>query len=130
MEGESGGVLVDSLSGDVINDNMYDVHIRMGGWNSGPPFLNVEQFKYWFHQQKDLNKVVISHSVKEVKTASHRGICPSTFVFMFEVRIIGKDMEGFLKSLRAVKGLVVDEVMCGVIKNVPVAYAVKRRRHE
>eukprot|EP00956_Cyclotella_meneghiniana_P027436 scaffold61398_cov23-Cyclotella_meneghiniana.AAC.2 len=109
MEGENGGVVLDRLPDDVISDEMYDVHIRMGGWNHGPPFVKVEQFKIWFENQKDLNKVVVSHSVKEV-------------------RILGKDMDDFLRSLRAVKGLVVDEVMCGVIKNVPVGYAVKRRR--
>ena len=128
LEGVSGGVLLERLSGDVIGDEMYDVHIRMGGWNKGPPFVKVEQFKIWFDQQKDLNKEVISHSVKEVKRAAHSGICASTFIFMFQVRILGKDMNDFLRNLRAVKGLVVNKVMCGVIKNVPVGYAVKRRR--
>ena len=61
LEGVSGGVLLERLSGDVIGDEMYDVHIRMGGWNKGPPFVKVEQFKIWFDQQKDLNKEVISH---------------------------------------------------------------------
>ena len=71
LEGVSGGVLLERLSGDVIGDEMYDVHIRMGGWNKGPPFVKVEQFKIWFDKQKDLNKQIIEEwnkaTSKEIK---------------------------------------------------------------
>ena len=127
-EGEDVGNLLETYSGDNVDDKVYEVHVRMGGLNRGAPFVYVEQFRQWLRGQKRLNDIMISHSVKEVKRASHPGICSSTFIFMFVVCIYGKDIDVLINYLRDVKGLTVNEVKSGVLENVPAACAVKRRR--